>query len=632
MPNKHNIIDEDDIVDEYDRPVDLKLGEGVLSTGHETFHHTLYKTKPIVVKMNKRIVDGEKSSILEVAFSAITKLLMKPGLTPRQNIMMKHDEVRGVTSQNMSNQIQALLTQGKRVYKLKNNAAHNLPLFKSEAGDEIVRPWESIIGADESEYGFMFLNESPQIFFDELVALHTAKKVLVDMDSLACIFTASYALEEDDFHKGNFGFYVTEEEMGLQKITFFKIDHDLMFNDSIMSRRNMRLANIAYTEDSFKITARDIRNFPDLTDSGNHYWPTKWRLMTSGLKAFTREAEIKAFADLKEDPDFCQAKWYYFLKYILVPRELIHAAVTYHLDAETDAIEIAMIQTALDERLAKLRQTLLSMKEFREYLQLSGAAAVLDINKEIKQAKTDFDSQINHEPIIDQAFQELTVAASQRRPLSRAILLGDYPFSNRYGTVALDLGLRLAHQQFNKAKDNNEPAKAFQYACIIIDIVACRNKQVDLIKVPSDVRRFKKQYLSPVRITTFNQFNEAVIKIKQARLPLKQQKNEVIALLKTSHLSKGALAQVQHEISSNITNSPLKFVRQLRSSLWFVRAIRGAYGATTTSDQMMDIISNKVKQRRQKMAGSPHLFWGEKKKKSNKSPLRNQDDDPKLKI
>ena len=472
----------------------------------------------------------------------------------------------------------------------------------------------------------MFLNEPPQIFFDQIMKWRAEKKLLVDMDSLACIFTASYALEEDDLHKGNFGFYVTEEG-GMQKLTFFKIDHDLMFNDSIMSRRNMRWANIAHTEHSFNITTRDIRNFPDLTDSGNHYWPTRWRLMTHGIKAYTRPAELQAFADLKKDPVFTQAKWYYFLKYILMPRELIYAAVTHHLDPVTDANEIAMIQTALDERLTKLRQTLLSMSEFKVYLKQHDLAAIADIKKEITLAKTDFDCKIDHEPIIDQAFDALTTAVAQRRPLSRAVLLGDYPFSNQYGTVALDTAFVHAQRQFNKAKDNNDPTTAFQYACVIIDIVKCRNKHDDSIIVGADVLQFKEQFLCPTPINTFDQFIAAVAKIRQARLPLKQQKNEVIALLAASRLPIPVLEQVKKEISSNASNSPLKFVRQLRSSLWFVRAVRGAYGATSTVDRMMEIMSDQTQRLHQaaekKIGGSPHSFWRGDKKEKDKL----QDDD-----
>lgn len=180
---------------------------------------------------------------------------------------------------------------------------------------------------------------------------HKKGDLVIDMESLASILTASYALEEDDLHKGNIGFYVTETQDQKGKVkkqfNFFKIDHDLMLISSIMSQKDMRIANIFYDKDSFKISKRDLDGFPDLKDSGNHYWPTQKRLISTGDKAYSNEKERKTFANLKTDKAFIDAKWKYFLKSAIMPIELIEKSLSSSLDAKKEIDKINMVKKLL---------------------------------------------------------------------------------------------------------------------------------------------------------------------------------------------------------------------------------------------------------------------------------------------
>ncbi len=594
VSNLSHRFDESHITDVHGQPVQLNIGSGSHVTAHETFHDYYYDNAPVVIKMNRRISNSKMAAIFEVGFGAIAKLFIKPGLTPTQHIMLKNGEVRGVVSRNMSYELDRLRSH-RVVYKLKQALNQNLALFTNDQGAAINTPWQPLVAGDSAKLGLVFLNETPQIFFDELLRMHQQKIITIDMDSLASIFTAAYVLEEDDLHKGNFGFYATHVA-GQIVVTFFKIDHDLMFNDSIMSRQHLRLANIAYNGDSFKITRRDILQFPDLQDSGNHYWPTKWRFITDGSsKTYYRREELDAFATLKKDADFNNAKWYYFLKIIVMPREFVLAAVTYHLDPVEDATEIAMIQTALDERLAKLRQTLLSIKSFRMYL-LQQAPAIIDgLAAEIDASMEDVDYSVGTGLITD-AFQNLTAAAQLKNPLCRSVLLGDYAFTERLGSIGR--AIAIAEKEFYQAQSIGDESRAFKYACIIVDLAAKEKKRSlqPIYQTCLDTALdFKKTYLETDVLVTFEDFQLQILKIREAGLPLKQQKREVLALLTGSQLSPYTFALVQAAIQCDAPNSPLKFVRQLRSSLWIVRQFRGMYGWTDTVHQMRIIIADKLR-------------------------------------
>lgn len=227
-----------------------------------------------------------------------------------------------------------------------------------------------------SEY--YFFHELKPGAFATLLALVEKNKdsVSIDMSSLAAVLGGSFTLEEDDLHKGNFGFYITEKGTGSNKkyeIHFFKIDHDMMFYDSITSRLEDGMRKYTGHEFSagnrFPITRRDLENFPDVEDALMHYWPTQWRVIAKGDKKYSDDKDIAAFKALKDNPDFKKYKWQHFLKHILMNHDLIEHSLDTQLDSSKpeNRSEKAMIAGAMLGRLAELKAVLLTVPDFRNH-------------------------------------------------------------------------------------------------------------------------------------------------------------------------------------------------------------------------------------------------------------------------
>ncbi len=120
---------------------------------------------------------------------------------------------------------------------------------------------------------FTFLINMRRDFLANCGMLKERGQIDFDMNSLASVLASSYTLEEDDFHKGNFGFYLVIKNERIQ-VVFFKIDNDAMLADSIMSRCDYHWFSWYHGAHAFDITERDIRKFPRVRDSRPRFWPT----------------------------------------------------------------------------------------------------------------------------------------------------------------------------------------------------------------------------------------------------------------------------------------------------------------------------------------------------------------------
>lgn len=76
--------------------------------------------------------------------------------------------------------------------------------------------------AHAEEIPYYFLDKLPQGFFASLLRAEQDNVFSIDYASLAQILAASYTLEEDDLHKGNFGLYFIEKE-GKPHAVFLKL-------------------------------------------------------------------------------------------------------------------------------------------------------------------------------------------------------------------------------------------------------------------------------------------------------------------------------------------------------------------------------------------------------------------------
>lgn len=612
----------------------LKPNIGKKTSAHqldlETYTHEESTYTPWITKLNKHVgKEGVDASLLEVGFSAAASIFIKPGLTPRANIIIENQgsqsKVVGVASENFNVNVKQQMDKGTSCYIVDAKnweykqivvdiTQANIDAERSKLVDVDIISDDSLkvkLQLQKINAGVNFLDRMPKNFFAELMQKHDRGDVTVDMESLASIFTASYVLEEDDLHKGNIGFYVTDAQDGStkKKFIFFKIDHDLMFADSIMSQKDMRVANIFYTRDSFKMSTRDLDGFPDLRDSGNHYWPTKKRFMSFGDKAYD-SGEIQAFAQLRTNPSFEEAKWKYFLKSALMTRDLIDQSLTAHLDPEADLDKINVIKHSIWERIAQLKECLLASEKFKEYLAEKGDRAFEEIKVEIFLHCTS-ELKINKVELervgqqLQESFDMMKKCATEEglSALHKSILLDRYAFSPVLKPTKEDVDVVMAYVKLHE--ETNKP-EAFKFACIAQHLIK-RLDRSDLSSAQSTILcQFKKHYLNPEAIKTHKEFEDAANKIRASNLPLKQQKNEILAVLKQSKLSIDALKELKENLKKDEPDSPaLKFIAQLRSELWIVRlakkianAIVGASAKQTeTSSLMIQEIDTQIKQR-----------------------------------
>ena len=500
---------------------------------------------------------GVDASIFEVAFSEIASLFFKPRLTSCVKLVVQQSPTA---------------TAVKQIIGIASE--------KYNAASEIV-----------------FLDTVPKNFFAGLLKQHKNNLIEIDMESLASIMTGSYVLEEDDLHKGNIGFYITVNDQGKNKYTFFKIDHDLMFTGSIMSYKDMRLANLFYNKHSFKITAQDLDDFPDLKDSGNHYWPTRRRFIAIGPKSYTSQDERMAFASLKDDSEFKQKKWKYFLKAAIMPIVLIEKSLNCHLDPHDHIDKINMIKNSIWSRIGKLKKQMLASPQFIQYLQNNALELVLS---ELKLEVTTYLANLEitadaKEVIISHLENNLrTLQRCANQDLSiiqKSILLDNYSFGNIKKTL-INTDIEFAMGIFDR--EENEIQK-FKYACIVTDLIKKTNntQHADKLLITACA---KNSYLNYQSIATFEKFIQAANKIRACALPLKQQKNEIITVLQQATLSVAELKKLKQELQKKEPLvASLKFINQLRSGLWLIRKIRGVYGSTHTSSVMLHEVNAKIK-------------------------------------
>ena len=602
-----------------------------------------YIYTPWITKLNKNLpwcVGNPLYSRMENAFAGLAfDLFIRRGFTPQSKLVRdKENKVFGIASEDISVQIKKLREERTQCYAFQPKNWEFEPItgvLIETPEDEIERrkilesrctPEERAIPAfmdavmnaelelKKDREGKKFLDEMPKNFFPSLLERHEAGDVEIDMESLASILAASYTLEEDDLHKGNMGFYVTDakDENGnlvkdkngvyKKKFTFFKIDHDMMFMDSIMSRnRQARPNNWLYgmfDKDTFKITATDLDRFPDIKDSKNHFWPARHTKTAKGYSG----KEAQAFANLKNYPAFQNAKWNEFLKYSLMPNELVKNSLVMHLDSQEDKDKIAMIGNTVAARMKELTRALLGSKEFSHYLQTpAGIAGKEVIKKEIEAfMKTADMAPADQKRIledIDSRFNSFITSTESMKTtnLTKTIELDCYDFSTNDEPTSqeIDCAIRI----YTEYRNESDMENAFKYACITLDLVE-KSGISGMEKQVKELKKVKNEYLKPELINTYEDFTAAANRLRTSDLPLKQQKNEILDVLKLAKLKlpHQELQKIKEQLEMREpTDQSLKFIKQLRSEVWIVRLIFKLYNRTETSSNMLTVINAQLK-------------------------------------
>lgn len=613
---------------------EMEIDKGKPSySGHLVYKKaTLKKNKiRIIYKLNKH--NNPTLSKYEVALSYLLELFLPPFLTPKQTLVKnKKNKIVGLASHHFCYSVFAREPKDSEfcILHYHKNAKERIP-------KTIV--FGSIINLQDPEnIPIYFLNEFPPGFFAQLLKAYQAKHLDIDMEALASVLCSSYTLEEDDLHKGNIGFYVVmREKKGIRipTVVFFKIDNDLLLSNSLMSHYDARFPNCYYGKNAFAITARDLIKFPRVKDSGNHYWPDKTRYCVNATdpKIYSDFKECKAFQDLGKLREFKLAKWHEFYKHILKQNTAIEASLAQALKIE-DPIERAqldLITQAAIARLSQLKVVLFSIPEFREVVVSTDNEALL--NRYQNQALPFDYAKLKEQMDFYKSCCNSNFFDAKDTPLHVAIRLGDFRYyeswrdfkkfanqSNSRGETPLDLALKLAEEKAVASKDpRSDP-------CFIVKFLLKQGvKQTTCYKkfcknypnVNLRNYRFPTIYLNEARTASTSQDLKTLFAklSKDSRFSLKMKKNLSIACMKAFINNKNFapnFIKIVREFQQALNDGApeLQFIRQLRSSLWIVRIIRGLFGNTSTQAAITNLLTSAKKELASipSIANSPRFF------------------------
>lgn len=590
--------------------------------GHVYYPYASYipDGNKIVFKENKHGVPLR--SCYEVAFSNVASLYLNAN--PFEKLVVNDDnEIMGLAVEHISYVIHKRENANKSFYKFKT------PKKNLE--------YEAQNCVQLTDIPYYFLDQLPPEAFADLLELERNGKIGIDYESLANILTSSYTLEEDDLHKGNFGLYLVERADGKPTAVFFKIDHDLMFADSIISYTSPRLPHWILNNTSFRIKSQDLIDFPDLGQSANFYWPTKRSFLPFVLsyKKFVTDRELASFANLKHHPEFIRAKWMNFYKHILIPTELVYQSLYsfYSHDKPNDQRQVTLITQSLVARQAELRAVLLSTPEFRDFLialsDKDKAALVSEIAPEDKVLQAKVQNQMN----LYHTFSTVAGFEEGDTPLHTAIKLGDYRFEdtidafgefintkNAAGKTPFDIAYEKSLKPSKESDDLRQNARLTMKS--LLDNGADYGDHFKTYKELNQVmnQKFDVSYVNNAcSITDYRELRGILTCIgEDPRYCLKTKKNIAIECVSTFirahknnlHLE-DMLMQLQNDLQGCAQGESchdLKYIRQLRSKLWIVRQFRGLYGESSTYTTLRDMIQTELARLQEKSVFSVRFF------------------------
>lgn len=556
---------------------DLDIGTAVHNSGHVVYlnaSHSLEEqeqNKRVIYKLNKK---GQAVfSLYEVALSAMSEVLLDSLLTPRLNLVKEDGVVLGVASEHMYYDA------------CKRQKEKPLCLIGEDYGISDVSPDHFQPNKKSPIY---FLDKFPKGFFAGLYERHKnpktpANSLFIDMTSLASVLTTAQTMEEDDLHKGNIGFYVVEEgsiSQPLHRVVFFKIDHDLMMANRLMSFFDTRPQNFFYNERSFAETREKLESFPGRAESAHHgvarapliSWPMDPKVHSS-------RKDIQAFRSLATDPEFVQNKWQQKLKHIMVTEEMLMArlreVLSEDIPEEKSCMEISV--SAMLERLAHSRAVLFSVPDFRRY--------VLELN------------DVSDKKIV--AFKNLARQCVEGdTPLHIAIRLGEFRFDesmkffaadlnkrNAQGDTPLDLATRLAGTNWYKPKNDGNPGADGFYVANYLLHAGAKGKITNTERQLLGKDTVKNSYRS--RVGAGDDILTILADLgRDNRLTLKMKKDlalDCVTCFIDNNPSSEALRTLHESLNGSETGGSkpeLDYIRQFRSSLWLIRWFRSGFGQT----------------------------------------------------
>ncbi|QMT59292.1 Dot/Icm T4SS effector AnkK/LegA5 [Legionella sp. PC997] len=617
---------------------DITLGPASHASGHEAYLKAVY-TPPgkeispyrIIYKKNKYGQSG--FSRFEVMFSQLARLFLLSNLTPPNNLVVDDDQnILGLAVQHLCYVIANREGFEHDFYTLNdpNTGCASTPISLN----------------DPTQIPIYFLDKLPQGFFARLVEAEIEKKLTIDYDSLASILSTSYTLEEDDLHKGNYGFYLVERH-GKPRAVFFKIDHDLMFVDSIMSFQTRRPFHLIHGAHAFDIMVQDLKSLTCLTYSSNSYWPTKFSYIANPFdnKEYHNYADIKAFSLLSNNPKFIKAKWKSFYKHILIPHELIEQTLQdcAEMDNAADRAEVALMTQTTIARLSRLRAALFSVKEFRDYVGNLDSKNTHDLLKEIIPPHLITAALVEKVRTSFKRYKSLCLKGGGFEkgdtPLHTAIKLGEYRYEetlsmfgqfinvkNKAGKTPLDCIAERVQAGLNEEKDVTKNGMLILKN--LIENGAHMTEKFRASDLMSLVKAytFKNPYLDKIKPNISYPALKLILRDigEDHHFCLKFQKNLALECIKrfievnqNRPNFENTLHHLRYDIngsSSEEESAGVKYIRQLRSKLWIIRQLRGLYGWSSTQWEI-NILINRALERNQSKDSNLFSFFscGQKK-------------------
>lgn len=213
---------------------------------------------------------------------------------------------------------------------------------------------------------------------------------------LAVNLAMSYFFEEDDLHRGNMS------KNGC------RIDFDMSLwpiFGHFKEGSKIDWMYRPYDQKGFTITAKDIDNFPELIDAKPFYWPTKppMAIVETARKALSGYVPIskngfptddnKLFISLKNNETFIYHKFKTLLKCMLVSEQDYQHLIAQHLrenlrhtDPQIPEKNISdLLLKHIEMRKRDLRNVLINMPSFHNFLWKNGKKAMLEIMEEFRE-------------------------------------------------------------------------------------------------------------------------------------------------------------------------------------------------------------------------------------------------------
>lgn len=290
---------------------------------------------------------------------------------------------------------------------VKKNNREELPIEeieRLEEMDKIVKHRDLDLKSMDEKYILKekILGNEFSISIGDLINYRTVK-------GLAMGLSARWVYEEADNHNRNMAKNGTLIDFDMSIWPILNKFKDIHLIDRWLFNR-------LPSTDSFKITATDIRNFPNIQDAqGFYYWPTKTTYFTKSMvdtmsalydaaeNLFTRH-DNEIFQKLSVHPVFIFHKFKTFLKYTLTTKKMYQSLAELNIRKElaikdeksgTSSNLIEEIVRHEDERIAQLRKTLITMPEFQNFLYHNGEYVFNSIFKEFEEYKEKYELKLN---------------------------------------------------------------------------------------------------------------------------------------------------------------------------------------------------------------------------------------------